>query len=124
MLSVRKNGYRSFKDVSPLGSAEFLKDFDKIITCSFNCKSSDEALRPESKFFIRFKLQKLNAIFFSDIQYALNWLCAWLLEHTGQRLDSLKLAGKSTFEARNEIQIFHAKTLSIVFAEVILQFLA
>lgn len=52
LLSVRKKGYRSFKDVSPLGSAEFLKDFDDLINRHFNYKSSDEALRPESEIFI------------------------------------------------------------------------
>lgn len=51
LLSVRKNGYRSFEDVSPLGTVEFLKDFDQLINRKFNYKSSDEALRPESKIF-------------------------------------------------------------------------
>lgn len=49
LLSVRKNGYRSFGDVSPLGSAEFLKDFDQLINQKFNYRTSDEALRPESE---------------------------------------------------------------------------
>lgn len=56
---------------------------------------------------------------FTDIQTALSWLCAYQLELTGKRLASLKSTGKSSFEARNEIQIFYAKTLSILFAQVI-----
>lgn len=70
---------------------------------------------------VKFVIDNCNdnyCLSFVDIQIALNWLCAWLLEQTGQRLDSLKNAGKSSFEARNEIQIFYAKTLSLVFAQV------
>ncbi|KAG4077499.1 hypothetical protein HA402_002926 [Bradysia odoriphaga] len=70
LLSVRKSGYQSFGKVSPLGSALFLKDFNHVINRRSNYTSSDEALRPE------------------NIQIALDWLCAWLLEQTGQRFDS------------------------------------
>lgn len=54
----------------------------------------------------------------TGIQIALNWLCAWLLEQTGRRSEDLKAGGKTSFETQNEIQIFYAKTLSIVFAQV------
>lgn len=45
-------------------------------------------------------------------------MCAWLLEETAKRSESLTKSGKSAFEARNNIQVFYAKTLSIVFAQV------
>lgn len=48
LLSVRKTGYHSFKHVSPLGSAAFLSDFDRVINSKFTFKTSEEALRPES----------------------------------------------------------------------------
>lgn len=59
-----------------------------------------------------------DVFIFVDIQTALDWLCAWLLEQTARHFDNLKSSGKSSFEARNEMQIFYAKTLSIVFVEV------
>lgn len=48
LLSVRKIGYHSFQKVSPLGSAEFLSNFDQVINSKFTFKTSEEALRPES----------------------------------------------------------------------------
>lgn len=48
LLSVRKVGYHSFQKVSPLGSAEFLSNFDQVINSKFAFKTSEEALRPES----------------------------------------------------------------------------
>ncbi|KAJ6649267.1 Peroxisomal acyl-coenzyme A oxidase 3 [Pseudolycoriella hygida] len=99
LLSVRKTGYSSFANVSPLGSAEFLANFDSVINSKFTFKTSDEALRPE------------------NIQIALNWLCAWLLEETAKRSGELQKSGKSDFEVRNERQIFYGKTLSMVFAQ-------
>lgn len=55
---------------------------------------------------------------FLDLLIALNWLCAWLLERTGQRLEKLQNNGKSMFEVRNDMQVFYAATLSVVYAQV------
>lgn len=57
-----------------------------------------------------------------DIQIALDWLCAWLLEETAKRSEQLEKMGKSAFETRNERQVFYAKSLSIVFAQVSVAF--
>lgn len=54
----------------------------------------------------------------SDALVALDWLVAWLLEKTYQYSAELQRNGMSAFNVRNNIQIFHAQTLSIVYAQV------
>lgn len=49
---------------------------------------------------------------------ALDWLVAWLLEKTYQQSLELQKSGMSAFNVRNNIQIFHAQTLSIVYGQV------
>lgn len=49
---------------------------------------------------------------------ALNWLVAYLLDTTAQKLANLKKQGKSSFTARNESQSFYARTLSMAYGEV------
>lgn len=51
LLNVRSRGYETFKDNSPLGSASFLENFNEIIKYRFSWQTSEEALRPESKFY-------------------------------------------------------------------------
>lgn len=55
---------------------------------------------------------------FIDILKALDWLVAWLLEKTYQYSLELKNKGASAFNIRNNSQIFHAQTLSIVYGQV------
>lgn len=43
---------------------------------------------------------------------------AWLLEKTYQRSTELQQSGLSTFVARNNMQVFYAQSLSIVYAQV------
>lgn len=49
LLNVRKRGYETFKDVSPLGSAAFLANFDQIMKSKFNFGSVNEVTDPESE---------------------------------------------------------------------------
>lgn len=49
LLSIRKNGYAAFKTASPLKSAEFLSNFDRVIAGQFQYSNSQEALDPTSK---------------------------------------------------------------------------
>lgn len=49
---------------------------------------------------------------------ALNWLCAWLISRTVQRMETLKAQGKSSFDIRNDLQVFNASSLSVAYGEV------
>lgn len=49
---------------------------------------------------------------------ALDWLVASFLEKTYQYSQELQRKGLSPFNVRNNIQVFHAQTLSIVYAQV------
>jgi len=49
---------------------------------------------------------------------ALDWLTAWQLDATVKRFEQLQFAGKDAFETRNNIQVFAAQKLSIIYAEV------
>lgn len=55
---------------------------------------------------------------FADLLKALNWLTAWSLETAVKRFEQLKSDGKDAFETRNNIQVFAAQKLSIIYAEV------
>lgn len=122
LLSCRKTGFAQFAEVSPLKSAQFLKSFDDIIKAKCNWTTTEEALNPKSMYFIfpkksRFIQAKSNLIF-PDILIALDWLVAWSLEKTYQYSLELQQSGMSTFNVRNNIQVFHAQTLSIVYGQV------
>ncbi|XP_059618292.1 peroxisomal acyl-coenzyme A oxidase 3 isoform X2 [Phlebotomus argentipes] len=99
LLSVRRQGWEAFKQASPLDSASFLADYDKIIRYRFSWKTPAEALRPE------------------NLLKALDWLCAWQLEKTAKRVESLQREKKSPFEIRNDSQSLNATTLSIVYGQ-------
>ncbi|XP_055712860.1 peroxisomal acyl-coenzyme A oxidase 3-like isoform X2 [Phlebotomus papatasi] len=99
LLSVRKQGWEAFKQVSPLNSASFLADFETIISYKFTWTTPEEAIKPE------------------NLLKSLNWLCAWQLEKTAKRVESLQGQKKSIFEIRNDSQTFNATTLSIVYAK-------
>lgn len=49
LLATRRNGYDKFKEVSPLGTAQFLANFDTIIKQKFRCANAREAVAPESE---------------------------------------------------------------------------
>uniref|UniRef100_A0A1L8DYV4 Acyl-coenzyme A oxidase n=1 Tax=Nyssomyia neivai TaxID=330878 RepID=A0A1L8DYV4_9DIPT len=99
LLSVRRQGWEAFKKASPLNSASFLADFNTIIQHRFTWKTPEEALKPE------------------NLQIALNWLCAWQLEKTAKRVESLQQEKKTPFNVRNDSQSFNATTLSIVYGQ-------
>lgn len=49
-----------------------------------------------------------------------NWLTAYTLKQTYEKVAELKKAGKSNFDAKNESQSYNAVTLSVVYGEVII----
>lgn len=52
LLSCRKNGYANFAETSPLKSAQFLQAFDSIIQRKCTWTTIEEALNPESMFWL------------------------------------------------------------------------
>lgn len=50
---------------------------------------------------------------------AYKWLICYLLKETYEKVNFLAGQGIDAFTVKNESQIFYAKTLSIVYAEVI-----
>lgn len=48
LLAMRKNGYKNFSEISPLGSAQFLANFDAIMKQKFRCANASEAVATES----------------------------------------------------------------------------
>ncbi|XP_062545312.1 peroxisomal acyl-coenzyme A oxidase 3 [Armigeres subalbatus] len=106
LLNVRSRGHEAFGAVSPLGTATFLKDFADIISSRANWKSPQQALD------------------IKGLLDALNWLVAFTLEETYEKTVLLKQKGKSSFDARNESQSFYARTLSMVYGERALIYVA
>ncbi|KAL1379947.1 hypothetical protein pipiens_014546 [Culex pipiens pipiens] len=106
LLNVRSSGYENFKVASPLGSAQFLKDYANHNNFRASWKTPSEAT-------------DINVI-----MEALNWLVAYLLDTTAQKVANLKKQGKSSFTARNESQSFYARTLSMTYGERVIMFAA
>lgn len=96
LLGILNRGVENFKTESPLGSASFLTNFNKLIKLRFN----------------RNKTQDSN-----EILQALNWLCASLLQKTGDKAKELNAKGDLPFNVRNNIQAFNANNLAIVYAQ-------
>ncbi|XP_026844603.1 peroxisomal acyl-coenzyme A oxidase 3 isoform X2 [Drosophila persimilis] len=98
LISLRR-GNADFKAVSPLETVSFLSDINSIL----HTKAEE-----------RTPAQALDA---SNLLKALNWLTAWQLETTVKRAEQLQREGKDAFETRNNIQVFAAQKLSIIYGE-------
>lgn len=57
-----------------------------------------------------------------DLIKAYDWLVCWMLKITAERLEQNRVKHKDKFTAFNESQAYYARTLAIVFAEVILHY--
>lgn len=60
----------------------------------------------------------MNVIMVPGLLDAYKWLVCYLLELTTRKLLALQEQGKDLFTARNDSQVFYAKTLSCAFIEV------
>ncbi|XP_015037004.1 peroxisomal acyl-coenzyme A oxidase 3 isoform X2 [Drosophila miranda] len=98
LISLRR-GNADFKAVSPLETVSFLSDINSIL---------------QTKAEERTPAQALDA---NNLLKALNWLTAWQLETTVKRAEQLQREGKDAFETRNNIQVFAAQKLSIIYGE-------
>ena len=54
-----------------------------------------------------------------DLLLAFKWLTCYYLKKTYDRVQRLKKSGSDNFEARNDSQTYFARTLSLVYAEVL-----
>ncbi|KAJ4439582.1 hypothetical protein ANN_07709 [Periplaneta americana] len=84
---------------TPLGSANYLSDADKILRTRFSAQTIEEAVNPEV------------------LLSAYKWLVCWLLQATANKVQSLLQRGKDAFTAKNDSQMFYAKPLSLAFIE-------
>lgn len=49
LLNIRKSGHASFVENSPLGTAAFLADTERILTDKFKWTTAEQAMKPESE---------------------------------------------------------------------------
>ncbi|KMY88516.1 peroxisomal acyl-coenzyme A oxidase 3 isoform X1 [Drosophila simulans] len=98
LISLRRNN-ADFVAVSPLETVSFLKDMDTILQSKGQEHTPAQVLDP---------LNLLNA---------LNWLTVWQLDTTVKRVEEQQREGKDAFETRNNIQVFAAQKLSVIYGE-------
>ncbi|KAH8240830.1 hypothetical protein KR026_005838 [Drosophila bipectinata] len=98
LVNLRRNN-ANFEAVSPLETVAFLKDIDTILAQKGLERTPEDALNPQ------------------NLLKALNWLTSWQLETTVKRVEQLQREGKDAFETRNNIQVFAAQKLSIIYGE-------
>ncbi|KAL7012582.1 hypothetical protein ACKWTF_014940 [Chironomus riparius] len=99
LLAVRSKGWIAFENALPLGTAAFLKDGDKILSMKWNWTKVGCAMKPK------------------NLLTTLNWICAYMLEKTFNRVKSLQQSGQSSFDVRNNSQTFHANTLAVAYGQ-------
>uniref|UniRef100_A0A034VTC7 Acyl-coenzyme A oxidase n=2 Tax=Bactrocera dorsalis TaxID=27457 RepID=A0A034VTC7_BACDO len=98
LISLRRSN-ANFEEISPLGTVVFLKDMDAILRTTATERSAQEALQPD------------------NLLKALDWLLAFQLDRTVQRYESLRKHGRDAFETRNNIQVFNAQQVSLIYAQ-------
>ncbi|XP_032591643.1 peroxisomal acyl-coenzyme A oxidase 3 isoform X2 [Drosophila grimshawi] len=98
LISLRRSN-TNFVDVSPLETVSFLSDMNVILQIQGQERTPAQALDV------------------NNLLKALNWLTAWQLDETVKRFEKLQFDGKDAFETRNNIQVFAAQKLSIIYAE-------
>ncbi|XP_065219926.1 peroxisomal acyl-coenzyme A oxidase 3-like isoform X2 [Planococcus citri] len=84
---------------TPMKTVEFLLDSDRILSSKFKAITIDELTNP---------ITLLDAY---------KWLICYLLEITTDKLNMLKDQGKDSFTAKNDTQVYFAKTLSLAYGE-------
>jgi hypothetical protein len=62
--------------------------------------------------------QELTRLWFAVLLKAYKWLVCYLTQSTVERLKGQQSQGKDAFTAKNDSQVFFARTLSIAFVEV------
>ncbi|XP_049960175.1 peroxisomal acyl-coenzyme A oxidase 3-like isoform X1 [Schistocerca serialis cubense] len=84
---------------TPLHSISFLADAADILRSRFMAVSVEEATSPKT------------------LLSAYEWLICWLLVSTEEKLEKLQKTGADPFTAKNNSQVFYARTLSLAYAE-------
>ncbi|NXC08227.1 ACOX3 oxidase, partial [Orthonyx spaldingii] len=84
---------------SPLGTINFLQDYHHILGCKFTAISVEDCMDS------------------SVPLAAYKWLVCYLLRESGLKLSKEKQAGLSDFEAKNNCQVYHCRSLAIAFIE-------
>lgn len=92
---------RSESDVrdTPYGSLNFLYNADQLLSETCSVKTVDDIVQPE------------------NLIKTYNWLTAYILKVTHDKVVQLKKCGKDNFEAKNESQSFNAVSLSVIYGE-------
>ncbi|XP_060666690.1 peroxisomal acyl-coenzyme A oxidase 3 isoform X1 [Drosophila nasuta] len=98
LVNLRRNN-ANFVDASPLETVSFLGAMNVVLQTQAQERNVAEALDVH------------------NLLKALNWLTAWQLDATVKRFEQLQFAGKDAFETRNNLQVFAAQKLSIIYAE-------
>ncbi|XP_017065677.1 peroxisomal acyl-coenzyme A oxidase 3 [Drosophila eugracilis] len=98
LISLRRNN-ADFVAVSPLETVSFLKNMDNILQ-----SNSKECTIAET-------------MDVHNLLKALNWLTAWQLQSTVKRVEQEQRKGKDAFETRNNVQVFAAQKLSLIYGE-------
>ncbi|XP_006004849.1 peroxisomal acyl-coenzyme A oxidase 3 isoform X2 [Latimeria chalumnae] len=84
---------------SPLGSVDFLENFPEILKQRFTAATEKECMNSSVP---------LNAY---------KWLICFLLRESYLKLNQEKQSGKCDFEARNNSQVYHCRSLAIAYIE-------
>ncbi|XP_042257484.1 peroxisomal acyl-coenzyme A oxidase 3 [Thunnus thynnus] len=84
---------------SPLHTVDFLDDLHKILGSKFTATTMEECMD--------------SAVPLA----AYKWLVCFLLEESQKRLEQQRASGKDEFEARNNSQVYHCRSLAIAYIE-------
>ncbi|KAM8715355.1 hypothetical protein ACLKA7_002418 [Drosophila subpalustris] len=98
LVNLRRNN-ANFVDASPLQTVSFLNNMNVVLQTQAQESNVAQALDVH------------------NLLKALDWLTAWQLDATVKRFEQLQFAGKDPFETRNNLQVFAAQKLSIIYAE-------
>uniref|UniRef100_A0A8D8LI15 Acyl-coenzyme A oxidase n=3 Tax=Cacopsylla melanoneura TaxID=428564 RepID=A0A8D8LI15_9HEMI len=84
---------------SPMGSIDFLRDFDRIIISKLSVKVAQDFCSPKV------------------VLDMYEWLVCYLLKTTADRVQFNLSRGLDSFAAKNFSQVYYARSLSVVYAE-------
>ncbi|ERL85619.1 hypothetical protein D910_03038 [Dendroctonus ponderosae] len=84
---------------SPLGSVDFLNEWQEILRARFEATTVQELCRP------------------AGILRMFQWRACYLLQQTAQALEGRLEGGQTKFWARSDSQVFAAKDLAVAFSE-------
>ncbi|KOB62232.1 Peroxisomal acyl-CoA oxidase 3, partial [Operophtera brumata] len=123
LLSVWARRHTLTAQDSPLGSLQFLRDADRVLTetCAWIMHYENSLLLPQTSNWLLNVRARRHDLTAQDSPLGSLQFLHDADRMTAEKVSRLRAEGRDTFQAKNDSQSYNAVTLSVVYAEVYIE---